>query len=155
MRGGAAEWLWTTILDAFRLRIESGSRSQLTTPASDGFDMLPYQPAGACGDEPNVDPVYLSWREAVGLLAFGSLTALDEADPAEIAFFQRWGSVAYISPRRVRNDPLIERIRRVRLRVRWWILRKRLRTNSVPCPIKPLNSIDRTSVRYAIRKHAA
>ena len=100
---------------------------------------------------PTEYPVFLTAREAIGLIAHGSLTALDKSFFEEVEFFQKWGSVAYTGFRQPRRYPLARNLRRVMARVHWWKLRKQLKCRWMPCPA-PLNQIDRFSVRYAVRK---
>jgi hypothetical protein len=104
-------------------------------------------------EEPKEIPAYLSAAEAIGLIGFGRVRALDGPLPGAPSMYDRWGvHVTGASPYE-RQYPLVRRMRLVLARVHWWTLQRRKKAGLAKCPISALREDDRAEVRWAIRKH--
>jgi hypothetical protein len=101
--------------------------------------------------EPSVYPVFLASEDVIGLIAYGRTTALRHPAPGEPPFFERWNSELMFGDSSERQHPLVRGMRLVLARVRWWQLSKRRHDNLVHCPIRPLDRVSRSHVRWAIR----
>ncbi len=102
--------------------------------------------------EPDVFPVYLSFREAIGWIAYGRITALEGDLPEVTAFYDRWKHMVLVGGSDLaRRHSLVVSMRHVIARVHWWQRNKSRRRKLVP--LDPLHHIARAHVRWAIRNH--
>ena len=103
--------------------------------------------------EPAILPVFLTVDDVIGLIAYGRTKALDGPAPGAPPMFERWRSHVTGLPSDDRQYPLVQQMRLVLARVRWWQSSKRRRSSPVSCPIRPLDRISRGHVRWIIRRH--
>jgi hypothetical protein len=101
--------------------------------------------------EPAVLPVFLASDEVIGLIAYRRTTALNGPIPGAPPMFERWTSHLTGGSWDDRQYPLVQDMRLVLARVRWW--QQRNRPGHAACPIRPLHPIARGHVRWAIRRH--
>jgi len=139
--------------DSFRRAIPHGNREQERVAArrNERLGRLHYggEPEPL---EPKTLPVFLSFRQVIGWIAFGRITALD-SDPPEVArFFANWKyKTVWGTPELARKHSLAVAMRHVIARVRWW-QRDKKRTRKLG-QLAPIHVHDRAHVRWAIRHH--
>ena len=89
--------------------------------------------------EPSTLPVFLSFRQAIGWIAFGRITALDGDLPEVARFFSTWSVRTFPSaPELARRHSLAMAIRHVVARARWW-QREKKRTRKLG-QLSPIDS---------------
>jgi hypothetical protein len=118
-------------------------------------DKWPFRYGGAPSlNEPDVDPVYLSFRQVVGWIACRRITLLDDGAPATAQFLDRWHYKSFAGgPEIERRHTLVYGLRWVIARVRWWQRSKRLRRVPARGQLGRLDPMTRHNVRWIMRRH--